>query len=154
MNFVHTERGKFVNKYSTIDMSGLELEKADAVDVVNGMISGNRKKRRSIMRALNKIENRDVVYNKRFAEETRQLHKDYSNQLNTKMAEGLEDDWKKSTALAALTLKRKYNWSTGRVQSFVEKLNELHVEMVASGEYEDILKCLDDECDIQLEVID
>ncbi len=143
-----------MNKYSTLDVSGLELENSDAVDVVNGMIQGNRKQRRNIMKALSKVENRDHVYNKRFAEETKQLHSDYNKQLNDKMAEGLADDWKKSTALAALTLKRKYNWSTGRVQSFIEKMNELHVEMVTSGEYPDILKYLDDECDVQLEIVD
>lgn len=143
-----------MNKYSMLDRSSLELESADAVDVVNGMITGNRKQRRNIMKALNKFENRDAVYNKRFAAETRQLHADYQKQFDEKIMDGLVDDWKKSTALAALTLKRKYNWSTGRCQAFIEKMNEMHIEMVKSGEYEKIVQLLDEECDVQLEVID
>ena len=143
-----------MNNYNSIDLSVLELEKADAVDVVHGMISGNRKQRRSIMKALNKVENRDQVYNKRFQKETKLLHEDYNRQLQDKMAEGLADDWKKSTALAALTLKHKYNWNNGRIQSFIEKMNDLHIEMVQSGNYNNILELLDNECDIQLEVID
>lgn len=143
-----------MNKYSSIDMSKLELENADAVDVVNSMITGNRKQRRNIMKALNKVENRDAVYNKRFAAETKQLHSDYQRQLDEKIMDGLVDDWKKSTALAALTLKRKYNWNKGRVQAFVGKMNEFHIELVKSGEYAEIEKLLDEECDIQLEVVD
>jgi hypothetical protein len=143
-----------MNKYSSIDTSKLELENADAVDVVNSMITGNRKQRRNIMKALNKVENRDAVYNKRFAAETRQLHADYQKQFDEKIMDGLVDDWKKSTALAALTLKRKYNWSKGRCQAFIEKMNEMHIEMVKSGEYEKIVQLLDEECDVQLEVID
>jgi hypothetical protein len=33
-------------------------------------------------------------------------------------------------------------------------MNELHIEMVKSGEYEKIVQLLDEECDVQLEVID
>lgn len=144
-----------MSKYSSLDLSGLELENSDAAQVVQGMIQGNnRAQRRSILKALAKVENRDLVYNKRLSQETKQLHQNYNKQLQEKMAEGLEDDWKKSTALAALTLKRKYNWNKGRVQSFVGKMNELHVEMVKSGEYAEIEKLLDEECDIQLEVVD
>lgn len=144
-----------MNKYSSLDLSGLELENSDAAQVVQGMIQGNnRAQRRNILKALAKVENRDLVYNKRLSQETKQLHQNYNKQLQEKMAEGLEDDWKKSTALAALTLKRKYNWNKGRVQSFVGKMNELHVEMVNSGEYAEIEKLLDEECDIQLEVVD
>ena len=144
-----------MSKYSSLDLSGLELENSDAAQVVQGMIQGhNRAQRRNILKALAKVENRDLVYNKRLSQETKQLHQNYSKQLQEKMAEGLEDDWKKSTALAALTLKRKYNWNKGRVQSFVGKMNELHVEMVKSGEYAEIEKLLDEECDIQLEVVD
>lgn len=144
-----------MNKYSSLDLSGLELENSDAAQVVQGMIQGNnRAQRRNILKALAKVENRDLVYNKRLSQETKQLHQNYNKQLQEKMAEGLEDDWKKSTALAALTLKRKYNWNKGRVQSFVGKMNELHVEMVKSGEYAEIEKLLDEECDIQLEVVD
>lgn len=144
-----------MSKYSSLDLSGLELENSDAAQVVQGMIQGNnRAQRRNILKALAKVENRDLVYNKRLSQETKQLHQNYNKQLQEKMAEGLEDDWKKSTALAALTLKRKYNWNKGRVQSFVEKMNELHVEMVKSGEYAEIEKLLDEECDIQLEVVD
>lgn len=144
-----------MSKYSSLDLSGLELENSDAAQVVQGMIQGNnRAQRRNILKALAKVENRDLVYNKRLSQETKQLHQNYNKQLQEKMAEGLEDDWKKSTALAALTLKRKYNWNKGRVQSFVGKMNELHVEMVKSGEYAEIEKLLDEECDIQLEVVD
>jgi hypothetical protein len=144
-----------MNKYSSLDLSGLELENSDAAQVVQGMIQGNnRAQRRNILKALAKVENRDLVYNKRLSQETKQLHQNYNKQLQEKMAEGLVDDWKKSTALAALTLKRKYNWNKGRVQSFVGKMNELHVEMVKSGEYAEIEKLLDEECDIQLEVVD
>ncbi len=144
-----------MNKYSSLDLSGLELENSDAAQVVQGMIQGNnRAQRRNILKALAKVENRDLVYNKRLSQETKQLHQNYNKQLQEKMAEGLEDDWKKSTALAALTLKRKYNWNKGRVQSFVGKMNELHVEMVKSGEYAEIEKLLDEECDIELEVVD
>ena len=146
--------GNRMDKYSSINTLGLELENVDASAVVKGGLNGNRSQRRRALKSLGKAAKREEVVNKRYAEKTKLLHQEYQKKLDEKIMDGLTDDWKKSTALAALTLKRKYNWNKGRVQAFVGKMNEFHIELVKSGEYADIEKLLDEECDIQLEVVD
>ena len=53
---------------------------------------------------------------------------------------------------AAQVLAEEFGGGDSKV--FVGKMNEFHIELVKSGEYADIEKLLDEECDIQLEVVD
>lgn len=151
-------------KYSRVDTSMLDLENADVTKVINARINDNtmnRADRRKIMKALGKMQNREKYFAKKESQTTKQLHEKYQKELDariddakTQVNEGITDNWKKSVAITALTLKRKYNWNTGRVQSFIEKMNDLHVEMLKSGEWDNVLQVLSDECDIELEVSD
>ena len=151
-------------KYSNVDTSMLDLENANVANVVGARINEsarNRQERRKIMKALGKVQNREKFFNKKELQTTKQLRKEYQKELDARVedckeqvTDGLIDNWKKSTALAAIVLKRKYNWNAGRVQMFIEKMNDLHVEMLESGEWDNVLQILDDECDIQLEVSD
>ena len=150
--------------YRSIDTSMLELHNADVLDVVTATInskSRNRAERRKNMKALGKMENRERYFADKQLKTSNNLRKEYQKELDSRVAsckeqltDGLIDNWKKSTALAAIVLKRKYNWNTGRVQMFIEKMNDLHVEMLESGEWDNVLQILDEECDIQLEVTD
>ena len=150
------------NKYSTIDTSLLELENANVANIVNARVNEaahNRADKRKIMKALSKMENREQYFSKKQSKESSLLRKEYQKELDKRVenckeqvTDGLIDNWKKSTALAAIVLKRKYNWNVGRIQTFIQKVNDLHIEMLESGEWDDVLQILDDECDIQLEV--
>lgn len=146
----------------SINTNLLEIENADVTKIVQSMIDdgvSNRKERRRVEKALGKLRNRQNACTVKSHEESQRLQKQYQEELDRRIEksqilvdDGLADNWKKMTALAGLTLKRKYNWSIGRVGSFIEKANDLHKEMIKSGEWEHILEVLDKECDIQLEV--
>ena len=148
------------SRYSLLDTSKLELENADTINVVKSIIdsnSSNRKDRRAYQKALGKMENRQRYYEKQRNQDSELFRKEYQKLVNEKVKEADKqlfekqiDNWKKSTALAAIVLKRKYNWNVGRVQTFITKMNDLHIEMVENGEWDNILQILDDECDIQL----
>lgn len=148
------------SRYSLLDTSRLELENADTINIVKSIIdsnSSNRKDRRTYQKALSKMENRQRYYEKQRNQDSELFRKEYQKMVNEKVKEADKqlfekqiDNWKKSTALAAIVLKRKYNWNVGRVQTFITKMNDLHVEMVENGEWDNILQILDDECDIQL----
>ena len=148
------------SRYSLLDTSKLELENADTINVVKSIIdsnSSNRKDRRAYQKALGKMENRQRYYEKQRNQDSELFRKEYQKLVNEKVKEADKqlfekqiDNWKKSTALAAIVLKRKYNWNVGRVQTFITKMNDLHIEMVENGEWNNILQILDDECDIQL----
>lgn len=151
-------------KYGTTDLSRFELDGADTANIVQSLVNDrgkNRSERRKIMKSLGKYQNRDMYFNKQIQKETDTLREKYQKELDSRLddaqeavLDGLADNWKKSTALAALVLKRKYNWSNGRVGQFIEKANDLHVELIESGEWESVLELLDKECDILLEVAD
>lgn len=148
------------SKYNMLNTNPLLLENANTIDVVQSIIestSGNRKSRRSYERALGKMENRQRYYEKQRAEDSETFRKEYQRLVDEKIKEADNqlfekqiDNWKKSTALAAILLKRKYNWNVGRVQTFITKMNDLHIEMIDNGEWDNILQILDNECDIQL----
>lgn len=150
--------------YSSIDLSKFELENADPAKVVQALVNAdgkNRSERRKIIKSLGKYHNREKYYSKQLQAENVAIRKEYQQELDKRINEardnvhdGLIDNWKRSTALVGLVLKRKYNWSNGRIGSLIEKANELHVEMVRSGEWEHILELLDEECDITLECED
>ena len=150
------------NKYNTLNLSRLEMENADVAKVVQSMINDptlNRSDRRKIMKSMNKVESRERAYQHQRVEDNQKTRNAYQKELDAHIHEcneivddGLADNWKKMTALAGLALKRKYNWSNGRVGTFIEKMNNMHKDMIESGEWDDILKVLDKECDIQLEV--
>lgn len=150
------------NKYRSIDLSELELENAEPLSVIDSVIQSrctNRQSRRNAMKALGKIENRDYYFNKKQRQESKELRVQYQQLLDdrvkecrTQVTDGLIDNWKKSTALAALTLKRVYNWNNNRVGKFIEKCNDLHIQMMDDGSWDDILKTLSEECDIELEI--
>lgn len=158
-------RGDEMNdKYLSIDISKLENQKDETVNEVISMINDNtvnRSQRRQVMKALNKFQNFNEVFNKRLNEDTDKLRNKYQKELDEHVEkcqiivdESVCDNWKMLTALSALTLKHKYNWSNCRIANFVEKSNQLHLDMLENGTWKDILKILDDECDIQLEVRD
>ena len=108
-----------------------------------------------------KYKNREQAFAKKQAEDTKTMRIAYQKELDSRIddceeqvAQGLSENWLKLTALMGLTLKRKYNWSNGRISAFIEKSNEMHLDMLKSGEWDNILKLLDEECDVQLEVGD
>lgn len=152
------------SKYSTLDLSMLDLEGANTFNIVNSMInanSKNRSDRRKILKALGKYQNREQAFAKRQAEDTKTMRIAYQKELDSRIdnceeqvTKGLSENWLKLTALVGLTLKRKYNWSNGRVSAFIEKSNELHLAMLQNGEWGKVLELLDEECDVQLEVGD
>ena len=150
--------------YRSIDTSMLELHNADVLDVVTATInskSRNRAERRKNMKALGKMENRERYFADKQLKTSNNLRKEYQKELDSRVAsckeqltDGLVDNWKKSIAVVALVLKRKYNWSNGRIWALVEKIDTMHIEMLESGEWDNIEEILDEECDIQLEVTD
>jgi len=151
-------------KYSTLDLSVFDMQGQSASDIVNSMVnanSKNRSDRRKILKALGKYKNREQAFAKKQAEDTKTMRIAYQKELDSRIddceeqvAQGLSENWLKLTALMGLTLKRKYNWSNGRISAFIEKSNEMHLDMLKSGEWDNILKLLDEECDVQLEVGD
>ena len=153
-----------ISRYNSLDLSELLMQNANIADVVSARINEsarNRKDKRRILKALGKVQKRDEAFNARQAVETKLLRSEYQKELDSRIAdcktqvdEGLTDNWKKLVALDALTLKRKYNWSNGRIEAFVEKSVQLHRDLMESGEWDSILHLLDEECDIQLEVED
>ena len=146
----------------SINTNLLDIENADVTKIVQSMINdgkSNRSERRRVEKALCKFQNRQAACAAKSHEESGRLQMQYQKELDERIEkcqilvdDGLSDNWKKLIALAGLTLKRKYNWSIGRVGNFIEKTNDLHKEMLASGEWDHILEALDKECDIQLEV--
>lgn len=152
------------DKYRSFSLNELDLSQADVNNIVTSLVNEsakNRTDRRRIIKALGKVQNREHVFNQRQAEESDLLRQKYQKELDERVNhcqllvdDGLADNWKKLTALVGVTLKRKYNWSNGRISSFIEKSNDLHIEMLKTGEWDSILDILDQECDIQLEVSD
>lgn len=150
--------------YSSIDLSKFELHNSDPELVIQALVNENgknRSERRKIAKAFSKVQNRDKYYVQQRARENMALRDQYQKELEEKLDHateavhnGLIDNWKKSMALAALVLKRKYNWSDGRIGMLIDKANQLHIEMVKSGEWEHIDQILEDECGIELEVSD
>ena len=138
-------------KYRSFDINRLELENADTANIVEAIINDrnvNRSERRKILKSLGKYQNYNAVFNERSKKESDKLLVEFQKVTD----EGLGDNWQKMMALCGLTLKRKYNWSAGRVGSFLEKANNLHREMILNDEWDSILKALDEECDVQLEI--
>lgn len=145
-------------------LSKLELHTSDPEQVIQALVNENgknRSERRQIARAFGKVKNRDAYYEKQRARENENLRDQYQKMLDARIDnaehvvhDGLVDNWTKMMALMALVLKRKYNWNDGRIGSFIEKANELHKNLVASGEWADIEKLVEDECSIELEVSD
>lgn len=151
-----------MNKYLSIDLSKLEAESNDVSNYIAAQVNANgknRSDRRRIIKALGKVQNRNQAFEKRQAEESEQMRIKYQQQLDsrigdcqTQVEEGLEDNWLKMMSLFALTMKRKYKWNDSRIGSLLEKANDLHNELLASGEWENILEIVDNECDIQLQI--
>lgn len=151
-----------MNKYLSIDLSKLEAESNDVSNYIAAQVNANgknRSDRRRIIKALGKVQNRNQAFEKRRAEESEQMRIKYQQQLDsriddcqTQVEEGIEDNWLKMMSLFALTMKRKYKWNDSRIGSLLGKANDLHNELLASGEWKNILEIVDNECDIQLQI--
>lgn len=145
-------------------LSKLELHISDPEQVIQALVNENgknRSERRRIAKAFSKVKNRDAYYDKQRARDNENLRSQYQKMLDDRIDnaqqavhDGLSDNWERMMALAALTLRRKYNWAAGRSGQFIEKAEQLHREMIASGEWWKILEILEDECGIELEVTD
>ena len=145
-------------------ISKLELHCSDPEQVIQALVNENcknRSERRQIAKAFGKVQSRDKYYEQQRLKDTIALREKYQQELDKKLDatteavhDGLVDNWKKSMGLMALVLKRKYNWSDGRIGMLIEKANELHKDMVISGEWDDLPRILEEECGIELEVSD